>query len=264
MTAIAREYARGFFMQLHVIHALILRETRTRFGKHSLGYVWAFMEPLTGVGIFLIMFLFTGRIPPSGTDAVGFLCTGFLPYGLFNGTMGKARSAVGSNLALLYYPQVHTLDLVTSRCILETATIAITFFGAMLLNTIATQHLPLDSALKTLAGLGFAALLGSGFGLVLNSLCLVVPTAEHFIGPLLRPMFWVSGLFFSVHELPSSTRDYFLLNPVLHIVELTRDGWFETYDHQYYSYAYIIYWILGLTFVGMVSEKMTRKYLMSA
>ncbi len=261
MTAIAREYARGFFMQLHVIHALILRETRTTFGKHSLGYIWAFMEPLVGVGIFLGMFIITDRIPPSGTDAVGFLCTGFLPYGLFSGTMGKARSAVSANLGLLYYPQVHTLDLVAARAILETATIAITFFGAMLVNTILTQHFPLESALKTLTGLGFAALLGTGLGLIFNSLCMVVPTAEHFINPILRPLFWISGLFFSAHELSSSVREMFLWNPILQIIELTRDGWFQTYDHQYYSYSYIMYWILGFLFVGMVSEKLTRKYI---
>ena len=33
-----------------VIHALILRDMRTRFGRHHLGYIWAFLEPIITVG----------------------------------------------------------------------------------------------------------------------------------------------------------------------------------------------------------------------
>lgn len=263
MTSAIREFTRGYFTQLHVIHALILRETRTRFGNYSLGYIWALLEPMVGVGMFMAMFYLTDRIAPAGTDSVGFLCTGFLPYGIFSGAMNKAKTAVQSNLALLYYPQVHTLDLVAARCLLETVTVGIAFFLFMLLNSIYQQHFPMDSALKTLLGLGLAALLGTGIGLVFNSICVVFPTFDHFVGPLMRPLFWISGLFFSAHEVPAPVRELFLLNPVLHIVEITRDGWFQSYNYEYYSYSYVAYWILGVLSIGLLSEKMTRKYVLA-
>ena len=261
MTSALRDFTRGLFLQLHVIHALILRETRTAFGKHSLGYVWAFMGPASLVGVFAGIYKLAGRTPPAGMDTIGFLCTGFLTFNLFNGTMGKAQSAVSSNLALLFYPQVQTLDLVAARCILETVTMVIAFFIFMLLNALYTQHIPLDSALKTLSGLGLAALLGTNLGLCLSSLKMWLPTAEHFIGPVLRPLFWISGLFFAASDLPYSVREAFLWNPILHVVEMTRDGWFQTYNYHYYSYTYVGAWILGFSFIGLVSERMSRKRL---
>ncbi|MBN2344409.1 MAG: ABC transporter permease [Deltaproteobacteria bacterium] len=254
-----RELTKGFFAQLHVIHALILRETRSRFGKYNLGYIWAFVSPLSTIALFWGMFAIGKRAPHAGMDPIGFLSTGFLPYYIFTGCQAKAGAAVQSNKALLYYPQVHPLDLVAARAILETVTLTIVFFFLMLLNTIYTQHLPLESSLQTLSGLGLAALLGTSLGLVFCAIKIEFPTFDHLIGPLMRPLFWTSGLFFSVSEIPGWTRDLLLWNPVLHIVEFTRDGWFRNYDSPYHSYEYVLLWILGLGFVGLFLEKLTRR-----
>ena len=37
---------RGLWLSAEVVHALVLRETRTRFGGHKLGYAWALLEPI--------------------------------------------------------------------------------------------------------------------------------------------------------------------------------------------------------------------------
>ena len=50
--------ARGLLPQLRVVQAIALRETRTRFGAHQLGYLWALVEPvlwiLTFYGLFTV------------------------------------------------------------------------------------------------------------------------------------------------------------------------------------------------------------------
>ena len=38
----------GLVVQLQVIHALIMREIKTRFGTHRLGYVWALLAERAG------------------------------------------------------------------------------------------------------------------------------------------------------------------------------------------------------------------------
>ncbi|MBN2714692.1 MAG: ABC transporter permease [Deltaproteobacteria bacterium] len=264
MTSAFRDFARGLSIQVHVIHALILRETRTAFGQHKLGYIWALASHGFFIGIFAAMFVFANRSVPSGMDVIGFLCTGFLTYNLFMGTQGKAKTAVKANVSLLYYPQVHPLDLVAARCLLEIATVMVAFFLFMFANTIYTQHFPLDSALLTLAGLFLAALLGSALGLCTNSLCVLWPTMEQLIGPLLRPLFWISGLFFSIAEIPLFAREALLWNPVLHVIEMTRDGWFKTYNYKFYSFSYVIYWILGLTVLGLITERLNRNKVLSS
>ncbi|MGC4063649.1 MAG: hypothetical protein QM784_03185 [Polyangiaceae bacterium] len=118
---------RGSMVQLQVVYALILRETRTRFGTHRLGYVWALCEPVIFIATFAAMYLVIGRLVPWGLDVVPFLTTGFVPFGLFRESANRSLNAISSNRGLLFYPQVRPLDLVLARVILEFATHFIVF-----------------------------------------------------------------------------------------------------------------------------------------
>jgi tetratricopeptide (TPR) repeat protein len=70
--------------QCRVVHALIIRETRTRFGDSTLGYGWALIEPLLHILMLSLVFavLMHGR-PPIGTQFFIFYYTGIIPYHLF-------------------------------------------------------------------------------------------------------------------------------------------------------------------------------------
>ena len=78
----------GFFAtlqtQLRVIHALIIRETRTRFGDSKLGYGWALLEPILHILMLSLVFavMMRGR-PPIGDEFFIFYYTGIIPYHLF-------------------------------------------------------------------------------------------------------------------------------------------------------------------------------------
>jgi tetratricopeptide (TPR) repeat protein len=63
--------------QARVIQALIIRETRTRFGDSRLGYGWALIEPILHIVLLAAMFslLMRGR-PPIGTHFFVFYFTG--------------------------------------------------------------------------------------------------------------------------------------------------------------------------------------------
>jgi capsular polysaccharide transport system permease protein len=103
-----------------------------------------------------------------------------------------------------------------------------------------------------------ASLLGSTLGLVLCCLQVWNNTLERARGPLLRPLFWLSGIFYTVDQLPEHTRDGMLLNPVLHVIEMIRDGWFES--HQGHADpVYVLRWILFLAFAGLLLERWVRR-----
>jgi len=73
--------------QCRVLHALIIRETRTRFGESRLGYGWAVMEPLLHITVLWVMFalLMHGQ-PPIGRSFFVFYFTGLFRYSGANGT----------------------------------------------------------------------------------------------------------------------------------------------------------------------------------
>lgn len=253
-----REIMDGAATQARVVYALSLRETRTRFGKHRLGYLWALLEPLFWIGTFWVMFTVLGRESAAGMDLIPFLATGVIPYNLCVGTADRVSVAIDANKALLFYPQVQPLDLVYARVALEFATYIAVLIIILGGYSLYLGSFTIDSLLTTLVGLIIATTLGGALGLVMSAASVVYPVVQRIKGPLMRPLFWVSGLFFAASVLPSNVRGYLLWNPILHCTEIVRDGFFPQYHAQGASVSYVMMWILGLAFVGLTLERRVR------
>jgi capsular polysaccharide transport system permease protein len=251
----------GLFEQNQVVHALILRETRTRFGAHYLGYLWAFIEPILWILTFYGLFYLSNRTGRNGMDSISFLTTGIVPYQLFRETTGRSMAAINANRALLFYPHIRPLDLIISRTILEAVTYVSVFSVLLGLAALLQSDFVFNDPINTLAALMLASLLGASLGLVLCSLSVFSNSIERFIGPILRPLFWVSGVFFTANDLPTHYRELILWNPVLHIVEFVRDSWFASYQARYLNLTYVYSWILGCAFLGLILERFARRRL---
>lgn len=250
---------RELLVQFRVVHALVLRETRTRFGRHRLGYIWALIEPLMWIATFAAMYTLIERPAPDGLPLIAFLTTGIVPFLLFRETSGRVVPAIDANKGLLFYPLVKPLDLVAARVLLELATFLVVL--AVLLSTVAVVEGggKIDNILLLLTGLLLASGLGAGFGLVFCGLSVFTSSAERIHGPLIRPLFWTSAIFFSTNSIPEPARSALLYNPVLHAVELVRQGWFAGYHPRDVSVAYPAAWVLVLLFLGLTLERVARR-----
>jgi capsular polysaccharide transport system permease protein len=252
---------RGSLTQLQVVQALVLRETKTRFGVNQLGYLWAFIEPALWIGMFVGFYGIVGRITPPGMSVIAYLTTGIVPFSMFRDTAQRCMSAIEANKGLLFYPQVRPLDLVIARGVLEAGT----YLGVMTLFMagLALVEGPprINSLLETFAGLGLASGFGVSVGLVCCGLSVYSPTVERLFPTVLRLVFWLSAVFHPVESLPKPMRDILLLNPVTHAIELVRDGWFPGYNAHHADAGYVLAWILVLTFFGLTLERMARRHL---
>jgi capsular polysaccharide transport system permease protein len=255
--------ARGAFIQLQVVHALVLRETRTRFGAHQLGYLWAVFEPLMWMGTFWGLYAVNHKRIPHDLDTVGFLATGIITYEMFSKTASRVGEAINGNKQLLFYPQVQPIDLMWARGVLEVSTLGAVFLVVMGGNLVTRPDYAasVDDALLTLEGLSCAALLGVSFGLVLGTLGVFSKAVERLRGPVMRPLFWVSGLFYTLDEAPAGARPYLHYNPVLHCVEMVRDGWFADYENRDTSATYVLGFVLVFLLVGLSLERVARRRL---
>lgn len=252
--------ARGAFVQFQVIRAVVLRETRTRFGDHQLGYLWAVLEPLMWILTFWAMYEITERAPAHGMDTLGFLATGILTYELFDSNVARIGEAINGNRALLFYPQVQPIDLVWARAALETATLVTVFVVVMGGAAMVRGEVPqVDDVLTVMAGLLLASLLGTVLGLTLCMLGVLSKVVERLRSPLMRPLFWVSGLFFTLEDAPAVTREALSYNPVLHVIEMVRDGWFVGYNSPRADPGYVLLYILGLGALGLLLERIVRR-----
>lgn len=251
----------GAMTQVQVVYAILLRETKTRFGAHKLGYLWSILQPLLWIGMFTVFYYGFGRLAPPGMSVVGFLATGIVPYMLFRETTGRCMSAIEANKGLLFYPQVRPLDLVMARVLLEAATQFVVLM--VLMGGIALVEGPfrIESALNVVIGLALASGLGASLGLICCGLSVYSRTIEQLYSALLRPLFWFSAVFHPVESLPRHFRDILLLNPVVHPIELVRGGWFPGYDARHADPAYAVTWILLMSFLGLSLERLARRKL---
>lgn len=249
----------GLLIQLQVVHALILREMMTRFGKHRLGYLWAFIEPLLWIGMFAAAFSLFGRLVPPGMGIVSFLTTGLVPFQLFRNEATRNLNAISANKNLLFYPRVRPLDLVFARSILEFATSIVVFTVLMTGDGVLDGKMHVDNVLLILLGFILAASLGIGLGMLFCALSVFSPSFERIMSPLIRPLFWISGIFYTVESLPSRLRELILYNPLVHAIQLVRGGCFEAQQSHYVSIWYPAFIALVLLFSGLTLERVVRR-----
>lgn len=251
----------SILVQIQVIHALVLRETRTRFGLNRLGYLWAVLEPLLFIATFALVFRVLGRSAPDRMPVVPFLATGFMPYLLFRETSGRGLHAIEANRGLLFYPQVRPLDLVLARVLLEIATNFVAFAIIIGVYCIYTGQFEIADPLQVLIGLGLAAGIGATLGLILCAASVFSDFVNRLHGPLIRPLFWFSGLMYPTSHLPRNYRNLLTYNPIVHAVELTRVGYFHEYRADHVGVVYPLMWIAMLAFIGLTLERVARRHL---
>lgn len=250
----------GALTQIEVVEALVLRETRTRFGANQLGYLWAVIEPALWIATFYALYAIAGRHAPAGMDIVSFLLTGLLPFSLFNSIVTQVSQSINGNKALLFYPQVRTLDIVMARTVLETITCSSVLAIFVVGQAMFVQQWPaIDEALKVVFGFALAAGLGLSLGLVFCSLGVFTKLADRVRGPLLRPLFWCSGMFYTANGLPTDVREIMLYNPLFHAIEIIRDGWFLTYHARHADVGYVLTWLICLLVLGLLLERVARR-----
>jgi capsular polysaccharide transport system permease protein len=248
--------------QWRVIYALIIRETRTRFGDSSLGYGWALLEPTLHIVMLSLVFavLMHGR-PPIGTQFFIFYYTGIIPYHIFVHSSSAMTYAVTANGSLLQLPVVGTFDVIMARGLLELVTdilvagILLAGFGA-----IGWGALPYD-----LGGLAAATtavwVLGCGFGFINAVVNVFVKSWDKIWAQLTRILYFCSGIFYVPGMMPDWIRDRLAWNPVLHAVDWFRAAFFADYMPHWLDRSYLLAVAGAVLLAGLTLERALRRHL---
>jgi capsular polysaccharide transport system permease protein len=254
-----RRWISALRQQGRVIGALILRETRTRFGKSRLGYLWALAEPVVHVSLFAFLFSMLGRRPPVGDSEFLFLVTGFVPFFMFRDLGGHVMNAISANRALLHYVVVKNVDVIAARIVLEIATKIVVF--AILLagaGIYGLQWAP-DRPMLLVEGFLALALLGAGLGTVNAVMSCALPIWAKLISWMNRILYLTSGVMYSVEHIPEVGQKILVWNPVMHGITWIRMGFYQGFNSTLLDKSYIISWGLTLLVVGLLLERILRR-----
>ena len=256
--------AEAFVIQARVIGALILRETRTRFGASKIGYVWALLEPIGHVVVLGFVYFLFGRKTPVGNSLELYFITGIFPYFLYEKTGTRLSGALTANKALLNLPMVRNLDVIFARAILELATILVVLLiliaGLVLAGV--EEAIPFN---PVQAGEAFLVmwLFGTGIGSINAVINSINKSWDNIFKLLTRPIFLLSGIFYSVDHFPEPFRTYLLYNPIIHGVEWFRSGFYEDYSVETLDKPYLIAWAFCSLVAGLALEWVMAKKISS-
>lgn len=248
----------GLVVMGHVVVALMLREMKTRFGRHAGGYLWALIEPVMFIAALLLFKTAILGLAIQDAQSVANLAAGVLSFFLFRDIVQRAMAAVSGNRGLLMHPIVTPLDILLARSLLEAATsLVVTCLIVAGIFILWGEGLP-AAPLALLGVLAVAALFGLSLGLLLGAAAAVWPITQRIVAPLLRVGFFISGVFFTPASLPPELRDLLLWNPVLHITEAARAAWLSAPMETYGSLLHPIAVAWLLLPLGLVSERLAR------
>ncbi|MCK5896027.1 MAG: ABC transporter permease [Cocleimonas sp.] len=238
---------------------MILRETRTRYGKTRIGYLWALFEPLAHMLIFAAIFSFIGRSSPLGGSVAMLVLTGLFPYNLFSNLATQLMNAVDSNKVLLSYPHVTPFDVMVARTILEIATQIVVFsFVLIILVVQDLWDMRVGSVIDVIMVVLVGTALGVGFGLINAVLAFKFPSYANIFGMIMRPMYFLSGIFFVVGYMSTDIQDIMYYNPVAHLIEWFRSAMYVGYESRFLSKPYLLGFTLTVVFFGLLLLRLVR------
>jgi capsular polysaccharide transport system permease protein len=215
---------------LERLYTLTNRERKTRFSGGIFGYLWAFITPVFWIGLVAIAFSFLGKKVPIFTDPIFFVATGILPYAIFRQTITSIARSYIANRYLQYFTETNLSEVGAASAILEAVNSLVTsfvIFGSLFLI------LDIDSPaniLKIIQGILLAWFLGASFGTLVAVIGRASDTFARAVPVVLRPLFWISGIFYIAAELPQSTIKILSYNPLFHVIEIIREGFFYGYN----------------------------------
>jgi capsular polysaccharide transport system permease protein len=251
-------WIRALIVQGRVIYALILRETRTMYGRSMLGYLWVVLTMVFQILLFWGLRAAFRSMDPYGISLPMFLLCGFSTLHIFMEAMTKCKDAVNGNLGLLYFPQVEPIDLYLSRVILLGATKVLAFFILAVIIDMLGYPVYVNTLQYILTAWTIAALMGMGFGIVLGSLSRYIASVDNIMPLVQRIIFFTSGVFYSFDNLPPHAQNVMQYNPVFQCVELTRSSFSPVYFASFASYSYLVSLTMIFIVIGLISDRMTR------
>lgn len=229
-----RRFATG-----RTIFALMVREMATTYGRSPGGYVWMVLGPALGIALISYLSGFVMRQPMLGTNFPYFYASGIMVFTAYNDIQSKTMGALRYSRSLLAYPAVTYVDAIVARVALASVTHAVVSI-LVFAGIIWFYALPVILRPGYLVGaFALAVLLGLGIGTLNCVLMSFLPVWERIWGVLMRPMFFISAIFFTFESLSSQVQAVLWFNPVVHLVGLMRAGLFPTYDANYVSVAYV-------------------------
>jgi len=256
-----KQFSNGLQVQLKVIHALLIRELVTRFGRENIGFLWIMAEPLLFAGLVGLVWTYLKGPESHGIGVVAFVISGYIPLTFLRHSFGRSVKIFQTNGALLYHRQVKILDFILVR-------VAIEVIGAMMAYIFAMTVLyffgvfPIPSDLPMLIG-GWTIYVAFVFSIstILAPLSEMSEVMEKLVPISVYISIPFSGVFNMASWLPPTVREPLMWSPLVSGMELMRAGLFGSLVTPYFDIPKAVGVTLCCLVSGLTLTRLVRRTL---
>lgn len=250
--------------QRNIMGAVILRDLRTRFFNHGLGFLVVPLFPFVHLFALLLFHNIAGRNFAYGDDTNIFLGTGLIPTLTFMYVSRFMGLSILMNRPMLAYPIIGMLEVIFARAVLEILSavwMVVAVFAVF--YAVGSDPIPADPVQAFLA-FCVTLLLSVSIGLLVALITAVFDTFATVWALSLILFYIASGSLFVVSFLPEIAVRILSWNPVLHCTEWMRTAYYPGYPDQVLDKGYLVAFAIGALVIGLIAERLLRARLLSS
>mgnify|MGYP001806203367 CR=1 FL=1 len=231
---------------------LVLRDLQKQYTKFRLGYLWTLLEPL-GMSI-VLWFVFSVLL---GARALGlqpyllFLSLAILPWWWF--TKGVAASTrvfrrAGGQLRISLLPT----ELWVLRVLLVSMVEFLLSLPVVLIAMLVTGTWPGPLIVLFPVAIVLQFLLMYGLSLLISAGSVVIPDLARIVRIVLRALFYLSPVLYSISNIPQQLQGVAALNPLVGVLGLYRIGFWPEEIESAAGYGISLALCLVILVVGII------------
>lgn len=182
---------RSLQIQGNVVGALLMREVLTRYGRHNIGFMWLFVEPMMFTLGITTLWSMAKMTHGTNIPITEFALTGYSTVLIWRNCVNRCNLAISPNLALMYHRNVRVIDLFAARLLLEIAGASISLIALSILFVSIGLAKPPNDVLKMIEAWVMLIWYAVALGLTIGSLSErseVVDRVWHTITYLMFPL----------------------------------------------------------------------------
>lgn len=245
-------------VQWRVILVLLAREYNMRAGRNWIALIGEVSQAMAMIVFFILLRTLLGGGTHRGMETAPFIASGLLAILIFRSIIGDIRGIRGPLRGFVNMPQVTILDVLVVRYIYKLVLyifIAIIMFQCFIFLGLSPT---VEDWLALLSMYFLSSQLALYTGIILLNLMPESVVTTMFNNIFDRVVFWCSGAFFVMPEMPSRAKEILIYNPLLHITEEARSAYFLVYDSDYVNMTYVFSFLGCLFLAALICDRAMR------
>lgn len=250
MSTVAIHTRKAWQIWKDVIFALFVREIRVGFND-KLGLSWALLNPLVFIFALSIGRSFIAGAETHTLPTFHFMAIGILYIQSFLNTFQATAAAIKKNKALYAFRQVQPISAVIAATMFEFLVKFFVLISLLIVMYIFEMDIYVDDGLLFVTCFVLLVILAFSLGLVFGIAELYITEMQKARELLTRPLFFISGTFFSLQDIPQEYWHFLNWNPILHAIELSRFATLSTYGDYGVSFLFLSISVFSIFFLSL-------------